>query len=68
MGDVNELLRRDMGGKAVLARPRPGHNGRPDYMAGVPHHARGTWAWTLRPKPHMPQFDDAPDSQRIQQD
>ena len=25
VGDVNELFRRDMEGKAILARPRPGH-------------------------------------------
>jgi hypothetical protein len=33
VGDVNDLLARDMEGKAVLARRRPGHNGRADYMA-----------------------------------
>ncbi|MEM7547662.1 MAG: hypothetical protein AAF367_19215 [Pseudomonadota bacterium] len=33
VGDVGHLLDMDMGGKAVLARPRPGHNGRADYMA-----------------------------------
>ncbi|MGB0506487.1 MAG: hypothetical protein ACPGGK_09860 [Pikeienuella sp.] len=33
VGDVNELFERDMQGKAVCARPRPGHNGRDDYMA-----------------------------------
>jgi hypothetical protein len=33
VGDVNELFERDMGDYAVLARPRPGHNGRDDYMA-----------------------------------
>jgi hypothetical protein len=33
VGDVNELFQRDMQGKAVLARPRPGHNNRDDYMA-----------------------------------
>ncbi|WP_137390111.1 hypothetical protein [Rhodoligotrophos defluvii] len=33
VGDINELLQRDMQGKAIFARPRPGHNGRPDYMA-----------------------------------
>lgn len=33
VGDVCELLKRDMGGCGVLARPRPGHNGRDDYMA-----------------------------------
>lgn len=33
VGDVNELLTRDMGGKAVMARRRPGHNGREDYIA-----------------------------------
>ncbi|MEO8559884.1 MAG: hypothetical protein ABI439_12525, partial [Rhodospirillales bacterium] len=32
-GSVNELLDRDMQGKAILARPRPGHNGDPDYIA-----------------------------------
>lgn len=33
VGDIGQLLQRDMGDKAVLARPRPGHNGRADYMA-----------------------------------
>ncbi len=33
VGDVNELFRRDMDGKAILARPRPGHNNRDDYIA-----------------------------------
>lgn len=33
VGDVEELLRRDMGGKALMACARPGHNGRPDYVA-----------------------------------
>lgn len=33
VGDVNELLGRDMDGKAVLARRRAGHNGRADYIA-----------------------------------
>ncbi|MGF7159670.1 hypothetical protein FHS85_001289 [Rhodoligotrophos appendicifer] len=33
VGDINELLQRDMQGKAIFARPRPGHNDRPDYMA-----------------------------------
>lgn len=33
VGDIGALLTRDMGGKAVLARPRGGHNGRADYMA-----------------------------------
>ncbi|WP_340109780.1 hypothetical protein [Pikeienuella sp. HZG-20] len=33
VGDICELLKRDMGGCGVLARPRPGHNGREDYMA-----------------------------------
>lgn len=33
VGDIGALLGRDMGGKAVLARPRGGHNGRADYMA-----------------------------------
>jgi len=32
-GDVNELFERDMQGKAIFARHRPGHNGRPDYIA-----------------------------------
>ncbi|MGQ0486447.1 MAG: hypothetical protein ACT4SY_13980 [Hyphomicrobiales bacterium] len=33
VGDVNELLTRDMDGKAVMARRRAGHNGRDDYIA-----------------------------------
>jgi hypothetical protein len=33
VGDVNELLTRDMGGKAIMAKRRPGHNGRDDYIA-----------------------------------
>ena len=33
VGDIMELFDRDMGGKAVFARPRPGHNGRADYIA-----------------------------------
>ena len=33
VGDVNELLTRDMGGKTVMARARGGHNGRDDYVA-----------------------------------
>jgi hypothetical protein len=33
VGDVNELFDRDMQGKSVMARPRPGHNGRDDYIA-----------------------------------
>jgi hypothetical protein len=33
VGDVAELLERDMRGKAIWAKPRPGHNGDPDYIA-----------------------------------
>jgi hypothetical protein len=33
VGDVWELLARDMQGKAILAVARPGHNGRPGYVA-----------------------------------
>jgi len=33
VGDVNELFERDMNGFAVMAKPRPGHNGRADYIA-----------------------------------
>jgi hypothetical protein len=33
VGDVNELLTRDMQGKAVMAKRRAGHNGRDDYIA-----------------------------------
>ena len=33
VGDVAELLERDMQGKAIMAVPRPGHNGDPEYIA-----------------------------------
>jgi hypothetical protein len=33
VGDVTELFDRDMGGKAIMAVPRPGHNKRNDYIA-----------------------------------
>ena len=33
VGDVADLLDRDMRGKAIWAVPRPGHNGDPDYIA-----------------------------------
>lgn len=33
VGDINELFERDMQGKAILARPRTGHNNRDDYIA-----------------------------------
>ena len=33
VGDVAELLERDMQGKSVMAVPRPGHNNDPDYIA-----------------------------------
>jgi len=33
VGDIGELLSRDMKSKAILARPRPGYNGRQDYVA-----------------------------------
>jgi hypothetical protein len=33
VGDVAELFERDMGGKAIMAVPRPGHNKSPDYIA-----------------------------------
>lgn len=33
VGDINELFNRDMQGKAIFAKPRPGHNGRADYVA-----------------------------------
>lgn len=33
VGDIYELLSRDMQGKALMCRARPGHNGRPDYLA-----------------------------------
>ena len=54
-GDINGLFERDMEDKAVLARPRQGHNGRNDYIASsvmlldcakLPH-------WNVRK-----QFDD----------
>lgn len=54
-GDINGLFERDMQGKAVMARPRGGHNGRNDYIASsvmlldcakLPH-------WNVRK-----QFDD----------
>ena len=32
-GDVGELFERDLQGKAIWAVPRPGHNGRADYIA-----------------------------------
>jgi hypothetical protein len=32
-GDVGELFERDLGGKAIWAVPRPGHNGQADYIA-----------------------------------
>jgi hypothetical protein len=32
-GDVGELFKRDLGGKAIWAVPRPGHNKQPDYIA-----------------------------------
>lgn len=32
-GDISRLFERDMAGKAVMARPREGHNGRNDYIA-----------------------------------
>jgi hypothetical protein len=32
-GDINGLFERDMQGKAVMAKPRGGHNGRNDYIA-----------------------------------
>lgn len=32
-GDVADLFDIDMQGKAILAKPRPGHNGRDDYVA-----------------------------------
>ena len=31
--DINELMQHDMQGKAICARPRPGHNKRNDYIA-----------------------------------
>lgn len=33
VGDICELLQRDMGGKGVLAKPRPGHKGVDNYIA-----------------------------------
>jgi hypothetical protein len=33
VGDIAELFERDMGGKAIMAVPRPGHNRRDDYIA-----------------------------------
>jgi len=33
VGDVAELFDRDMGGKVIMAVPRPGHNRRNDYIA-----------------------------------
>ncbi len=33
LGDVGELFNRDLQGKAIWAVPRPGHNGRRDYIA-----------------------------------
>lgn len=33
VGDVCELLSRDMQGKAIMCRQRPGHNKRQDYLA-----------------------------------
>ena len=33
VGDIAELLERDMAGKAITAVPRPGHNGQADYIA-----------------------------------
>jgi len=33
VGDIAELFDRDMGGKAIMAVPRPGHNRRNDYIA-----------------------------------
>ena len=33
VGDVAELFERDLGGKAIWAVPRPGHNDQPDYIA-----------------------------------
>ena len=33
VGDVAELLDSNMRGRAILAKPRPGHNGDPDYIA-----------------------------------
>jgi hypothetical protein len=33
IGDIQELFTRDMKGAAVMAKGRPGHNGRKDYIA-----------------------------------
>lgn len=33
VGDIIELFEHDMEGRAILARPRSGHNGRRDYLA-----------------------------------
>ena len=33
VGDVNELFERYMGGKALFAKPRPGHKGKKNYVA-----------------------------------
>ena len=33
VGDVADLFEQDMGGKAIMAVPRPGHNGQADYIA-----------------------------------
>lgn len=33
VGDVGELFQRDLQGKSIWAVPRPGHNGREDYIA-----------------------------------
>lgn len=33
VGDINELFERDMQGKAVFAKPRPGHKGKQGYVA-----------------------------------
>ncbi len=33
VGDIADLFDRDMGGRAVMAVPRPGHNKRNDYIA-----------------------------------
>ena len=33
VGDVGDLFSRDLEGKAIWAVPRPGHNGRRDYIA-----------------------------------
>ncbi|HET9811295.1 MAG TPA: hypothetical protein VFP53_06310 [Sphingomicrobium sp.] len=33
LGDIGQLFQRDLQGKAIWAVPRPGHNGRRDYIA-----------------------------------